>query len=206
MNKLIGFIIAVFVLVSCGTDKPKVGPDYGLVKPELKLSKQQEKQFDQITLKYSKLRHEAFTNARAGGKMNREAMMADMKRLFGAQAKELKPVLSEEQFELYAHWLEEQLPGRVGWSPELISQIKDSLSLDEQKALMIDAVNEAFIEAYIGTHDNYHGDNEAAKAYWIEFNENRNLALKEVLTEEEFTKFLEITKEVRFKGEHGKGK
>lgn len=206
MNKLIVFTIAVFVLVSCGTDKPKVGPDYGLIKPELELSKQQEKQFDQITLKYSKLRHEAFTNARAGGKMNREAMMADMKRLFGEQAKELKPVLSEEQFELYAHWLEEQLPGRVGWSPELISQIKDSLSLDEQKSQMVDAVNEAFIEAYIRAHDNYHGDNEAAKAYWTEFNENRSLALKEVFTEEEYAKFLEVTKEVRFRGEHGKGK
>lgn len=206
MSKIAVLAIALLVFASCGTDNPKIGPDYGLIKPALELSKQQEKQFDEITIKYSKIRYEAFANARSGGKMNREAMMADMKRFFGEQAKELKPIISNEQFALYAEWLQEQLPGRVGWSPELIDKIKNELNLDEQKSKMVNAVNEAFIEAYIKAHDNYHGNDEAAKSYWTEFNKNRSLALKEVLSKQEYTTFLEITKDVRFIGEHGKGK
>lgn len=205
MNRLIIAAFALLLMIGCGKETKKIGPDYDLIKPGLDLTKQQGKQFDQITAKYSSLRNEAFIEARSGGKMNREAMMADMKRLFGEQAKELKPILSEEQFTLYADWLQEQLPSRIGWSPELIVQIKRDLNLDEQKAMMVDAVNEAFIEAYIKAHDNYHGNNEAAKAYWIEFDENRKQALKVMFTTEEYTKFLNVTKDVKFKGEHGKG-
>jgi hypothetical protein len=55
----------------------------------------------------------------------------------------------------------------------------------------------------VEAHDNYHGDNEAAKAYWTEFDNNRTEAMKQVLSEDEFVKYLEITKDVKFKGEHG---
>ena len=205
MKNIFFFAFVLALIFRCGTETHKTGPDYSLLKPALDLTRQQEKQFDQITSKYSKLRHEAFAKARSGGKMNREAMMADMKRLFAEQGSELKPVLSEEQFTQYTEWLQKQLPGRVGWSPEIIAQIKQELALDQQKSNMVDAVNEAFIEAYIGAHDNYHGNNEAAKAYWTEFNSNRKAALKKVFSDEEYAKFEVIIKDVKYRGEHGKG-
>jgi len=204
MKKVIIIIFAILLVVGCEKDTQKTGPDYSLIKPKLELSKKQEKQFDNITSKYSELRTESFANARSGGKMNREAMITDMKRLFSEQGNELKTILNNKQFDIYDTWLQKQMPGRIGWSPELISQIKDSLALDSIRALMIDAVNEAFIEAYTGAHDNYHGNNEAAKQYWTEFNRNRHLSLKKVLSEKEYALLLELTKDVKFKGEHGK--
>ncbi len=198
------FLVAILMfLFSCGHEH-KMGPDYDQLKPLLKLDSKQEKQFDQITDKYNGLRKAAFAEARSGGKINREALLKQMKQLFKKQGEELKPVLSNEQFSTYGEWLQKNIPGRVGWLKELVAKIKTDLALDSTKAQMVDAVNKAFIEAYINAHDNYHGDNEAAKAYWEEFDNNRKNALKEVLSEEEYTKFLDVVKDVVFRGEHGK--
>ena len=61
--------------------------------------------------------------------MNREAMLAKLKDFFAQQAEELKPILDETQFAIYTEWIEKNLPGRVGWSPELITKIKTELAL-----------------------------------------------------------------------------
>ncbi|NOU60710.1 hypothetical protein [Marinifilum caeruleilacunae] len=204
MKNLILILTIAFSFAACSKMGPKIGPDYNKVKPELAMDKKQEKQFDQITGKYTELRMEAFAKARSGGKMNREAMMAEMKKLFAKQGEELKPVLSDQQFKYFTEWLQKQIPGPVGWSKELRAKIKTELAFDDEKSKMLEAVNQAFVEAYVGAHDNYHGNNEAAKEYWTEFNNNRNDAMKQLLNNEEYSKFLELTKEVRFKGEHGK--
>lgn len=204
MRKLSAIFILSVLFAACGKVGPQSGPDYSKVKPALNLDKKQEKQFDKITAEFNEMRLKVVADARSGGKMNREALIAEIKKVFALQAEALKPVLNDEQFAYYSAWLEKQLPGSVGWSKELVAQIKSELALNEEKAKMVDAVNEAFIEAYVGAHDNYHGNNEAAKKYWTEFNNNRNEAVKQMLTEEQYAQYLEITKEVRFKGEHGK--
>ncbi|SHE71955.1 hypothetical protein SAMN05444274_102196 [Mariniphaga anaerophila] len=206
MRQLLLLFFVTVLAAACSEQQKHNGPPYENLKPELSLTSKQEKQFDEITLRYNKIRAEEFAAARAGGKMNREAMLAKMRNLFEKQAAEVKPLLNDEQFAVYTEWIEHNIPGRIGWSPELIEKIKTNLNLTDDKAAIVDAVNEAFIEAYSGAHDNYHGNAEAAKSYWTEFNNNRNAALKEAFSEEEYQKFLEITKDVRFKGEHGKGK
>ncbi|MFV0592518.1 MAG: hypothetical protein ACK5M7_14110 [Draconibacterium sp.] len=206
MKQLLLFLLVTFLAVACSEQQKHNGPPYENLKPELNLTAEQEKTFDEITLRYNKIRAEEFAEARTGGKMNREARLAKLKQLFEQQAEEIKPLLDNKQFAFYTEWIEQNTPGRVGWSPELIAKIKTDLSLSEEKAKLVDAVNEAFIEAYVAAHDNYHGNNEAAEKYWTEFNNSRNAALKEVFSDEEYQQFLEITKDVRFNGEHGKGK
>lgn len=194
------------MVIACSEQQKFSGPPYEELKPQLNLTSDQEKQFDEITLRYNKIRTEEFAASRSGGKTDREAMLTRMKQLFDEQSEELKPLLNNDQFELYAEWIEHNIPGRVGWSPELVEQIKTDLQLTDEKAAIVDAVNEVFIETYMAAHDNYHGNNEAAKAYWTEFNNSRNEAIKEAFSDDEYQKYLEITKEVRFKGEHGNAK
>lgn len=206
MKHTILLVSLMVLLASCGKQKEVTGPDYDAIKPDLLLSNEQEKQFDEITSKYNALRMDAIGEARSGGKMNREVLLAHIMEIFEKQGLELHIILSQSQFQNYSEWIVQNTPGRVGWSKKLVKKIKSQLDLHDDKALMVDAANDAFIESYIDAHDHYHGNDEAAKEYWTMFNENRLKAMKTVLTNEEYITFLEVTKEAVFKGEHGKKK
>jgi len=121
MRILVAIITLSIFIAACGKVGPQSGPDYSKVKPGLNMDKKQEKQFDKITAEYNKMRLKVVADARSGGKMNREALIAEIKKVFALQAEKLKPVLNDEQFTYYSEWLEKQLPGPVGWSKELVA-------------------------------------------------------------------------------------
>ncbi|GAF02435.1 hypothetical protein [Saccharicrinis fermentans] len=204
MKNIVIISMLVLSMLACSSEKGKRGPDYAVVKKELGLNAEQEKQFDNITEAYQKKREETFAAARSAGNMNREAVMAQMKQIFADQGEEIHKILNKEQFEKYADFMENNIPGKAGYTKKILAQIKSELQLTEEQYEIVLAVDQAFEKSYVNAHDKYHGDHKAAKAYWMQFDKNRKDAIKNILNEEQYNQYLKIVQEVSFRGEHGK--
>ena len=61
-------------------DKKRKPLDFAPVKAELKLDTEKEKQFDEITAKFQKMREESFQAAKQSGKMDRVALGIKMRK------------------------------------------------------------------------------------------------------------------------------
>ena len=70
------------------------------------------------------------------------------------------------------------------------------LSLTDEQAAMLDAVNKAFEKAYYDAHDIYHGNAELAKEYWNKFDAERKAALRTVFNEQQYAQYLQLVAQI----------
>ena len=205
MKILKSIIVLLFLLtLSCGMET-KMGIDFDEIKSEMSLTEDQETEFDIIVDKYTVLRGEVFAAARKSENVDRVALMGKMRKIIEDQNNEVKNILKPEQFDTYITFVK-KFSNRFnppGYSKDLIQKINSELSLNDGQSTKLVAINKAFEKAYIDAHDYYHGNNEAAKEYWNKYNDERKKAVKALISEEQYAKYLELVSHVQFEGEHG---
>ena len=203
--KITLLLLIALVFTSCKKEESKKRGrfDFSAVKTELNLTPEQVVKFDAIIEKHTKIRQESFAAAKEGGKMDRSAMMNKMQDLMKTQNKEVLTILNPEQIETYNTFAKKMARfGKSGYTDEFIAELNTKLELNEEQSKMLTAVNKAFEKSYSNAHDYYHGNAEAAKEYWNKFDEERQNALKQVFSEEQFATYMELSKEHAFQGEH----
>lgn len=174
--------------------------DFTPVKAELKLDAEKQKQFDEITSKYQKIREENYKAAKQSGKMDRVAMGIKNEELTQQQADEMAKVLSPEQMQVFNKFVEENSRKRPRYNNQLLAKIQKEVGLSDDQMKVVNAANDAFEKAFHDAHDIYHGNNDLAKQYWDKFNAQRNSAIEKILSPEQVKKFQEITsKEAAFR-------
>ncbi|WPO90647.1 hypothetical protein [Chryseobacterium sp. HR92] len=199
--KTIFFALALSAIaMSCSGDKKK-GIDYNQFKTEVKLTAEQEKNFNEITAKYQQLQEQNFQAAKAqGGNMDRVALGIKNEELRAQQSIEMATVLDAPQMEKFNKFVDENSRKRPRYDNALLEKIKTEAQLSEDEFKVVNAANDAFEKAFNDAHDVYHGNNNLAKEYWEKFDTQRKAAIQKALSPEHFTKFEEIVKEVQFKG------
>lgn len=199
--KTIFFALALSAIaMSCSGDKKK-GIDYNQFKTEVKLTAEQEKNFNEITAKYQQLQEQNFQVAKAqGGNMDRVALGIKNEELRAQQSIEMATVLDAPQMEKFNKFVDENSRKRPRYDNALLEKIKTEAQLSEDEFKVVNAANDAFEKAFNDAHDVYHGNNDLAKEYWEKFDTQRKAAIQKALSPEHFTKFEEIVKEVQFKG------
>ncbi len=193
-------MISLFA-VSCKKEGKRRGVDYNEIKTELALTEEQEKQFDEVVEKYRKAAEESRASATAdGAKPDRVQMFKMMEERTNQQNAEMKKVLDETQYQKYKEFVDKNTRKRPRYNDELLAEIKTELSLNEQQANMLEAANNAFEKSYQDAHDFYHGNGEAAKEYWEKYDAERKNAMKQVLSEEQYGRFLELVQNHGYRG------
>ncbi|WP_431611733.1 hypothetical protein [Chryseobacterium sp. 'Rf worker isolate 10'] len=183
--------------ISCSGDKKK-GIDYNQFKTEVKLTAEQEKNFNDITAKYQQLQVQA---AKAqGGNMDRVALGIKNEELRAQQSIEMATVLDAPQMEKFNKFIDENSRKRPRYDNSLLERIKTEAQLSEDEFKVVNAANDAFEKAFNDAHDVYHGNNDLAKEYWVKFDAQRKQVIQKALSPEHFSKFEEIVKDVQFKG------
>ena len=199
--KTIFFALALgAAAVSCSGDKKK-GIDYSQFKTEVKLTAEQEKNFNEITAKYQQLQEQNFQAAKAqGGNMDRVALGIKNEELRAQQSIEMATVLDGPQMEKFNKFVDENSRKRPRYDNALLERIKTEAQLSEDEFKVVNAANDAFEKAFNDAHDVYHGNNDLAKEYWEKFDTQRKAAIQKALSPEHYTKFEAIVKDVQFKG------
>lgn len=206
-------ILASAVIVSCQKDEKKQEQshqeentghkkrqplDFSPVKMELKLDTEKEKSFDEIVTKYQKLMEESREAAKKSGKMDRVALGIKNEELTLQQAEEMSKVLTTEQMEVFNKFVEENSRKRPRYNNQLLTKIQQEVGLSEEQMKVVNAANDAFEKSFHDAHDIYHGNNDLAKEYWDKFDAQRKAVIEKTLTPEQFAKFKELVKEVKF--------
>lgn len=209
-------LLAVVVLVSCqkqdnkqnetiaqkeekGEQNKKRKPlDFSPVKVELNLSADKEKLFDEIIVKYQKLRDESFQAAKQGDKLDRMTLGIKNEELTKQQAEEMQKVLTPVQMQVFNKFVDENSRKRPRYNDELLAKIQKEIGLSPEQMKVVNAANDAFEKSFYDAHDVYHGNNDLAKEYWEKFDAQRREVILKALNTEQFAKFQELTKEVKF--------
>ena len=180
-------------------DKKRKPLDFAPVKAELKLDAEKEKQFDEITAKFQKMREESFQAAKQSGKMDRVALGIKNEEITKQQAEEMSKVLNSEQMEIFNKFVDENSRKRPRYNDELLAKIQKEAQLSDEQMKVVNAANDAFEKSFNDAHDVYHGNNDLAKEYWEKFDTQRKAVIKKTLSPEQYTKIEEVVKEVNFK-------
>ena len=207
-------LLASVVMVSCQKDEKKQEQthqkeekaehqkrqplDFSSVKAELKLETEKEKYFDEIVTKYQKLIEESREAAKKSGKIDRVALGIKNEELTLQQAEEMAKVLTAEQMIVFNKFIEENTRKRPRYNDQLLTKIQQKVGLSEEQMKIINAANDAFEKSFHDAHDIYHGNNDLAKEYWEKFDTQRKAVIEKTLTPEQFAKFQELIKEVKF--------
>lgn len=205
MKNLIKVIFVITLLISSCQKGGRMGINFDEIKSEMNLSENQENKFDVIVEKYTTLREETFAAARKSENIDRVSLMGKMRNIIADQNKDVKSVLKPEQYNTYITYVK-KFSNRFnppGYSKGLIQKLNTELLLNDDQSKKLNAVNKAFEKAYIDAHDYYHGNNDAAKEYWNKYNEERKKAIKVIVSDQQYSKYLNIVKNVAFQGEHG---
>lgn len=190
---LVVSLAATLLFTSCKEEQKRRGIDYNEIKPELALTPEQDKQFDEVVAKYKKIAEESRAAATAdGAKPDRVEMFKKNEERMKLQNQEMSQFLDEAQMQKYADFVAKNSRKRPRYDDELLAQIKTELAMTPEQASMLEAANDAFERAYQDAHDFYHGNGELAKEYWDKYDAERKNALKQVLSEEQFVKFEEM--------------
>ena len=172
--------------------------DFSPVKAELKLDKEKEAQFDEITAKYQKLREETYGASKKGEKVDRLTLFTKFEELTKLQVEEMSKVLTPEQMPVFNKFVDENTRKRPRYNNELLAKIEKEAGLSADQMKTLNAANDAFEKAFMDAHDVYHGNNELAKEYWDKFDTQRKAVIQKTLTPEQYKKFEEVVKEVKF--------
>lgn len=187
ISRLTGFsFLIVFLLAACGEKQERF--NYTLIKSKLDLTGEQASRFDEITKSHTKRAREAY-ESNSG---NQEAARAAVSAIFAAQDAKIKEILDESQYEIYAAEIKIEREGREKHNMTLI---RERLNLDSAQTARYDLTNEAFYQTLIDNHDNYHGKPDVYREYYAEIDKSRQEAFRELMTEEQYTKYQDLAEE-----------
>lgn len=210
-------LLASAVLVSCQKDETKKDEhsvkteenkegkkrralDFSPLKTELNLDAEVEKQFDEIVAKYQAIKKENYETAKQSGKVDRVALGIKNEELDKQQAEEMAKILTPEQLEKFNKFVDENSRKRPRYNDELLAKIQNEIGLSDEQMKVVNASNDAFEKAFHDAHDIYHGNRDLAGEYWEKYDVQRKSAIQKALTPEQFAKFEEIVKDVKFMG------
>ncbi|MDO4224336.1 MAG: hypothetical protein Q4C75_00385 [Bergeyella zoohelcum] len=196
IRKLAMALLVSAVLVACGGDNKKKGADYSIIKTELKLEGDKAKKFDEIVAKYEAQRTE--TRKAMGEKPDRVALFKKMEEFQKQQDDEVAKLLTADELQKYKKFVDENTRKRPRYNDELLAKIKTEVALTDEQMQTVNAANDAFEKMYHDAHDIYHGNPDLAKEYWEKFDAQRKEAIKGVLSPEQYQKFTEVVKDVKF--------
>lgn len=194
-NRIIFSVLAtLLVLVSCGEEKERF--NYALIKSRLDLTEEQLSQFDNVTGTYGSKAREAYES----NMTEREAARKAVAVVFAEQDAEMKKVLTEPQYEIYAAEIKIEREGREKHNMKLI---KEELALDSAQSVQFDMANEAFYTTLFDNHDNYHGKPDVYRQYYQELDKSRREAFSMLLSEGQYENYLRMAGEYEIgKSEH----
>lgn len=210
-------LLASAVFVSCQKDETKKDEnkaqteeskegkkrralDFSPLKSELNLDAEVEKQFDEIVAKYQTIRSENYETAKKSGKVDRVALGIKNEELNKQQAEEVAQILTAEQLDKFNKFVDENSRKRPRYNDELLTKIQNEVGLSDEQMKLVNAANDAFEKAFHEAHDIYHGNKELAGEYWEKYDAQRKSAIQKSLTPEQFAKFEEIVKDIKFMG------
>lgn len=202
MKKIFFTVLATAILlISCNSENGKKrGINYDELKKELALSEEQTTQFDEVIEKYIKIAEENRSAIKASGeKMDRVEAFKKMEERNAQQEQEVSTFLNEDQMQKYTEFMDKNSRKRPRYNDKVLAEIKTKLALTDEQSKVLEAANNAFEKSYHDAHDIYHGNSELAKEYWVKFDKERKNALKQYLSEEQYTEFLKIVENQDFK-------
>ncbi len=187
MRKIVMIVLALGMLISCTEEKKRKGRiNYDLIKEKANITGSVAEEFDKITDEYSGKMKELYEKNKEN---NKETSKEEREELSQAQDDKIKTVLSPEQYAIYA---EEIKIERTGREKHNINVIKEELGLDSTQAVVYDQTNAAFYKTLRDNHDSYHGKPDVYKQFYEELDGSRKEALKKILTEEQYQKYLTL--------------
>ena len=204
MKNILFILLTSIVFFSCGEEKKRRGIDFETIKTDLKLTDEQALKYDAVVVEFDEIRDKQMEEMKASDKGSRKTFMKIMKASFVNQEERMNTFLSNEQSNTLHDYIKKNMPGQSDYSDELKNEIVVTLELDSIQEIKYKAVNNAFVNAFRDAHDHYHGNSEAANMYWNQFNDDRNTALKEVFTAEQYQQYLEILKKESYRGKNNK--
>lgn len=184
-------IISVVLFTSCSKNEARGRFNYPFIKSKLELTKEQVNTFDNITNLYTSKAKQAWMDSNGDIEKAKEAQ----KIIFKEQDLKLKEILNKSQYKTY---ITEVTIERSGREQHNMNLIKSELSLDSIQNAKFDLINEAFYTTLIENHDNYHGKPKVYEQYYKEIDLNRKEAFKGLMTDDQYTKYLELLKNFEF--------
>lgn len=188
MKKLLLFILTLGVLISCSEEKKQRRGriDYNLIKEKAGISGSTAESFDKITDEYMAKSKELFE---ANKKNNKETTKEEREAIAKAQDEKIQTILSAEQYAIYEAEIKIERMGREKYN---INLIKEELALDSAQTLAYEQTNAAFYKTLRDNHDSYHGKPDVYRQFYDELDLSRKEALKSVLTEDQYQKYLTL--------------
>jgi|GEM_PF-1723714 len=187
---LIMLLVAGTFLVSCKEEKRQRGRiNYTQIKEKAGISGATAEQFDKITEEYGQKSRELFENNK---KNNKETTQEEREQLAQEQDEQIKTILSEEQYVIYAEEIKIERTGREKYNMGLI---RDALALDSTQGIAFDQANAAFYKTLRDNHDSYHGKPDVYKQFYAELDESRKTAFKSILSEDQYQKYLTLAEQ-----------
>lgn len=152
------------------------------------------------TLKISGVGHETIhrtitlASSHESNSANREAARKAVGAVFSEQDAEIRKILDEGQFEIYAAEIKIEREGREKHHMKLI---KEALALDSAQRAGFELANEAFYTTLFDNHDNYHGKPDVYKQYYKELDVSRKEAFSRLMSEDQYQTYLKLADEYK---------
>lgn len=189
----------VSISSTCGENK-KIDIDTNLksIKSQLMLSREQERRFSSIITKYDKLRKNTLSDLASDS-----CTMLKMSELIKKQNTEVSLILKPEQYLIYntsIQKIEDKLYP-PGYSDALLELLIKNLRLDDEKSIALKNINKAFEKFFFDAQYIYLDDETLSKEYWNMYDTERKCAIKLILSEYQYLKYLKLVASETYKGE-----
>lgn len=187
MKNSILFIAFSILIMACGGEKKQRGRiDYDLIKEKAGITGELSKEFDKITADFGKQMSELHDKNKANNVQTTDEERAAITQ---SQDEKIKKILSAEQYAIYDEEIKIERSGREKHN---ISLIREALEMDSTQTAGYDQAQAVFYKTLRDNHDSYHGKPEVYQQFYTELDESRKAALKALLSEEQFNKYLQL--------------
>lgn len=196
----------ISVTSTCGSSTVETD-DLNSIKKGLMLSREQERRFNTIIKKYQLLLKEN-KNVITDTTNNLSCSMVKITEIIAKQNSEIALVLNDEQFILYKKSIKviENKYSTQGYSEELINDIITKLRLNEETSGRLVQINTSFEKLFSDARLTFQDDEVLAEEYWNMYDAERKCAVKLILSEYQFLKYLKLVAKEAYKNRINKRK
>jgi hypothetical protein len=209
MKKSLIFVMAmmvgVFALAQNNDRKELAAKQAEKMKTELSLTDEQFQKIKQIQEKFTSSQARLLADTA----MARENRVVERKRMNDERMSEIKGVLSEEQQKKWAEFREKQIrkdpsPRRVERAKNQMEELRTLLNLSDEQFDKVVKINNDAIAGVKTLRTDSSVSRENVRGEMRKIKEGRNTAMKAVLTEEQYQKFLAYEQEKNSQQRRGK--
>lgn len=189
----------ISVTSTCGNSTIEAD-DFDSIKKGLMLSREQERRFNAIIKKY-KLLLKKNRNVVTDTSSDLSCSMVKITEIIAKQNSEIALVLNDEQFLLYKKSIKviENKYSTQGYSEDLMNDIISKLRLNEETAGRLIQINTSFEKLFSDARLTFQNDEVLAEEYWNMYDAERKCAVKLILSEYQFLKYLKLVAKEAYK-------